>query len=215
MIDVVILSYAKSIEYEKITKGCIATLIGSEKDIEFNVIIVETNPEIDFHPYQTIHPQKDFNYNAFANIGIAAGKNDWVCVCNNDLGFYPQWASKLLAYGFDSMSPKCPKAKTQTKFTGVHQGYTVQEEISGWCLFFKRSVWKKIGGLDEDFKFWYADNSYAEQLKKHGIMHYLIATSNVVHFSGLTFSFLEKSTINQLTIEQEAIFIDKYGKNID
>lgn len=214
MIDVIILSYAKTKEFEQLTKDCIKSLYDSEQDETFNVIVVESMPGVIYYNAQTIHPNQKFNYNKFANIGISHGKSEWVCVCNNDLIFHKGWATELLKYGFNSMSPKCPNNQLQSDLHHIHLGFDTARHISGWCLFLKRTLWDFICGFDEDFEFWCADDSYREQLKFHNQNHYLIATSLVTHLGSATLKTIDSEEKKALTIEQARKFNKKYKKDL-
>lgn len=190
IIDVVILSDAKSDAFYSITKQCIDSLYKSiiDSDINFNIYVVESNHNIVYDlPVVTLHlNEKLFNYNKFANYGIRHGCNEYVMFCNNDLIFNKNWIN-IFKYKYDSMSPICPITKSQQKFAHIKRpifGYDVAQHISGWCIILKREVWNRIGELNEDCNFWYADNIYAQQLKKYNIDHFLIPTSKVTHING-------------------------------
>lgn len=214
MIDVIILSYAKTKEFEQLTRDCIKSLYDSEPDETFNVIVVESMPGVIYYNAQTIHPNEQFNYNKFANIGVRQGKAEWVCVCNNDLIFTKGWASELLRYGLDSMSPKCPDNALQSDLNHIHLGFETSRHISGWCLFLKRKLWDFICGFDEDFEFWCADDSYREQLKYHNLNHYLIGTSLVKHLGSQTLRTMDQDVTERLTKDQARKFNKKYKRNL-
>lgn len=214
MIDVIILSYAKTKEFEQLTKDCIKSLYDSELDETFNVIVVESMPGVIYYNAQTIHPNEAFNYNKFANIGVSKGKSEWVCVCNNDLIFTKGWATELLKYGFDSMSPKCPLNPNTIGMDSIHLGFDTSKHLSGWCLFLKRKLWDFICGFDEDFEFWCADDSYREQLKYHNINHYFIGSSHVTHLGSQTIKTMPIETTEKLTKDQARKFNRKYNRNL-
>ena len=66
---------------------------------------------------------------------------------------------------------------------GMHayEGYGIGFELAGWCIFCDKSLWDKIGPLDESHNFWFSDNMYAKQLKAKGIKHALICNVKVDH----------------------------------
>ena len=213
-IDIVILSYAKTDAFKKLTEDCIKSLYASDRAGLFNVIVVESIKGVTYDKVKTIHPEGKFNYNKFANIGIAEGKSEYVCVCNNDLIFNDSWATQLLKYGYDSMSPKCPRNLLQRDMYGAIMGYETGKHISGWCICLKRKVWDKISGFDEDFEFWCADDSYREQLLNSGIKHYLISTSSVTHLGSQTLDTEDESRKQYLTTEMARKFNKKFGRNL-
>ena len=212
LIDIVILSDAKTEELKNVTQRCINTLKGSESDI-FNIIVIESNPNVNWNE-GTIHPDIPFNYNSYCNIGANAGTSEWICFCNNDLIFTKGWATELLKAGKESMSPKCPNNRLQNDMNEIHEGYQTAKHISGWCIFMKRNLWNQIGGLDEDFEFWCADDSYREQLIKHNVPHYLVGTSNVVHLGSVTLKTVDSETKEKYTKHQAKKYNAKFGKNL-
>jgi len=114
-----------------------------------------------------------------------------------------------------SASPLCPKTQGATFKTGpnIDYGYSNAKHLSGWCIFTDRFLYEIIGLIDEDFPFWFADNAYAEQLKKHNVKHALIRNSWVEHKGSRTLKTLDKSEENAATTALIAKFIAKYPNN--
>lgn len=214
MIDLIIISYAKDESLKQLTNNCLISLLESEEIGTFNIIIVESNPLVRYDLGETIHINEPFNYNKFGNTGIKLGSAEYVCLCNNDLIFHKGWASELIKNDLPSMSPKCPKNPLQWNLNKIHLGFETNKHISGWCLFLKRHSWESIGGFDEDFEFWCADDSYREQLKKHNINHYLIATSLVTHLGHQTIEESTPEEIKFFTFEQVKKYNKKYNRNL-
>lgn len=207
-IDIIILSFAKDDILKKTTEEAIISLLKSENPTEilFNIIVIESNKKLEPFNYEgatTLYPSEKFGYHSYMNIGIKLTQNPYICICNNDLLFHPNWASEILKTfkinpEISSASPICSIYHPVNNIainSGIHIGYTVRKEIAGWCLFFKRSILEKTGLLDEKFTFWYADNDYASTLEKHQIKHALVTTSVVDH--------LESKTLNTFQLEQK------------
>lgn len=215
-IDIVILSYAKTESLKQMTEQTVNSLIHSEdpKHIRFNVIVIESNHAIRPHQYfntETLYSNKKFGYHRYMNIGISRSNHPYICICNNDLFFHPNWCSEILKVmsadsAIQSASPSCSIHHPSIGLnlhSGNYDGYEVRREIAGWCLFFKRDMLKKTGKLDEKFKFWYADNDYANTLKKHGIKHALVTSSIVDHFESKTLkTFDEEEQLKMTTRER-------------
>lgn len=219
-IDIVMLSWAKDDTFKKITLDAIRSLYMSENDINFNVIVVESNHDVVYPmPIITMHlNEPNFNYNRFANEGIKAGCSEYILFCNNDLFFHKGWASEMLLYGFDSMSPMSLTSPSQQKFRNERKplkGYNIAQELPGWAIMIKRSVWNMLGGLDERVTFWCSDDCYAEQLKSNKIEHHLIPTALVNHLDGgsNTLKGLDNKTKEQLTFEQARVFNKIFSAN--
>jgi GT2 family glycosyltransferase len=198
-IDIIILSYAKDKELQEVTENGVRSLIASEnpEKVKFNVVVVESNRQL--KPYQyagtkTIYPWQSFGYHKYMNLGIGITKAKYVCICNNDLLFHPNWASEILnAFKDDetlySACPACTIHHPEQGIalnSGLHFGYEVRSELIGWCIFFRRDMLKITGKLDPGFKFWYADNDYGKTLEKHQLKHALVTSSHVDHLESRT-----------------------------
>lgn len=198
-VDVVILSLAKNSTLRDMTENCLNTLLASEdpRKVSFDVVVVESNHQAPAYTQagvRTIYLPPPFNYHRYMNEGINRCGGEFVAICNNDLHFYPGWASALLQeFSLDpelvSASPACSIHHPENGFplnSGNHLGYGVLKEIAGWCLVFRRSMLEITGMLDERFYFWYADNDYARTLKKYNLKHVLVTSSIVDHLDSKT-----------------------------
>ena len=198
-IDMIILSYAYNSELRAITKKCINSLVESENSskIKFNILVVESEKSLHDYQYQnttTIYPANDFGYNKYLNIGIEATSSKYICLCNNDLIFHRSWATEMLNafntyYDLSSASPICSKHHPRLGFeinNGLYTGYRNRYEVAGWCLFLKRDVLRITGKLDENFRFWCADNDYANTMASLHLGHALISSSIVDHLGEAT-----------------------------
>ncbi|GGE63319.1 GT2 family glycosyltransferase [Pedobacter psychrotolerans] len=224
-IDVIILSYAKTEVLKQMTEQGIKSLVNSESHdkILFNIIVVESERSLEPFNYansKTVYPKETFGYHKYMNIGIKFTKNPFVCICNNDLLFHPNWATEILKafeknQELESASPICsihhPKIGISLN-TGLHIGYEVRKEVAGWCLFFKRSNLEKTGLLDEKFTFWYADNDYATTLEKHKIKHALVTTSIVDHLESKTLKTFELEEQMKMTTRERFYYEYKWGR---
>jgi GT2 family glycosyltransferase len=226
-IDIIILSYAKTDELKQTTLNCIESLLISEptEKIIFKTLVIESNK--DLQPYQypdtkTIYPDAPFGYNRYMNIGIGATNNPYVCLCNNDLIFHFNWASELIAAFnkypvLESANPYCAtidydeKIKKGGNVIRRDKNLKVNGILMGWCIFVKRSIFNKIGLLDEQFTFWYADNDYDMTLRKHGIKHALVKSSLVSHLSCQSHDMLLDKK-EELTVGQWSVFQKKWQK---
>lgn len=219
-IDIIILSYAKDKKLRKITETALETLLASESPdhIQFHVVVIESNLEIKAYDYpnvRTVFPKEKFGYHKFMNLGIAMTESPYVCICNNDLVFHPNWATEILKAfqadpGLSSASPACsihhPAMGIPIR-NGVKYGYEVREELVGWCIFFKREMLKVTGKLDPGFKFWYADNDFSMMLQKHQLTHALVTDAIVDHLESQTLNTEEDQIRKKLT-ERERFYYE-------
>lgn len=220
-IDIVILSWAKDDKLKAVTQHCIDSLLRSETNIKFDIVVVESNPLVNYDaPVRTMHliNETTFNYNRFANTGIELGTNEYVVFCNNDLEFHKGWATEMFKWNFHSMSPISYTSGTQNKFRNQSKpifGHKIAETLPGWCIAVRRDVWLSIGGLNEDYTFWFSDNVYAEQLKANQLDHFLIPLSRVDHLDGgsTTLKGVEPLLKEDLTFTQAKKYNKKFGTN--
>ncbi len=226
-IDIIILSYAKDDKLKDLTLHTVDTLLKSEdsRTIRFEVLVIESNKNLMPYEYpgtKTMYPETDFGFNKYMNIGIKATTSEFVCLCNNDLIFHKGWATEILkAFKqykvLESANPYCPNfdynKRIQDGINVIRRDKTldINGVLTGWCIFVKRSIFKKIGFLDEQFTFWYADNDYDLTLRKYGIKHALVKSSLVTHVACQSHDLLSDKK-EELTIGQRAIFEKKWQK---
>jgi GT2 family glycosyltransferase len=219
MVDIIILSFAKNNHLLQLTQQSIDTCLRSDPGIQFNILVLEQQPDVTYERATTHHITEPFNYNRFMNIGIGMTTGEYVCLCNNDLIFQPKWCSNMIAAMQSefllSASPLCPKTQGATFKHGpnVDYGYSNAKHLSGWCIFTDRFLYEIIGPIDEDFPFWFADNAYAEQLKKHKVKHALIRNAWVEHKGSRTLKGLDTATHDEYTTGLIKKFIAKYPNN--
>jgi GT2 family glycosyltransferase len=220
-VDIIIISFAKDNALREVTERCVHSLISSEKNIIFNVILIESNKNEKYDllkgikNLKIVYPTVEFGYNRYLNIGLKLSHSEYVCLCNNDLIFSPGWASAIV----DRMEKDSTLLSASPYSTNPHKtrfnlkiedkieyGYNIRRYLAGWCIFQSRKIYERIGLLDEKFIFWYADNDYSETIKKLGIKHALVLNSVVEHIESKTLNEKDSNTKQKLTIEQKKIF---------
>lgn len=208
-LSVIILTLTNSEELYKMTLNCINSLKESETNVNFEIIIIESNKNYlvsnfkypDF--VKVIIPDVKFNFHQYLNIGIKASSGDYIALCNNDLIFHKKWFSEILKITEldSSILSFSPVSTVNVDYENIYQiGYKVRTHIMGWCIVANKKLFNKIGYLDETFDFYYADNDYAMTLKSKNIKHAVVFNSKVEH--------LEKRSSKKETESQS--FLDKY-----
>lgn len=213
-VDIVILSNAKTERHKSITDNCILSLKANCGIHEVNIIVVEQNKEAKYDGVVVKYMDCEFNYNKFANIGSSLGTSNYIVVANNDVIFCNKWLDNLLSVNYPVVSPKCPNHAKTIGLEGNIKGYECGVHFSGWCFMIQRSIYAEIGGFDEDFSFYCADNAVIEQLKAIDIMPMLVCNSTVVHVGSQTLSTLSADKTSELTFGQVYKFNKKYNKDI-
>jgi glycosyltransferase involved in cell wall biosynthesis len=186
IVDIVVLSKADTDELRRMAQHTIDTARAGAGEHTVNVVVIEQQPGVRYRDAVTLHEPGEFAYNAFANKGIATGRAPWVMVANSDLEFHDGWLDALLAAKHDVVSPACPRESRQSRVQRNETGTENGKHFSGWCFMMARSLWETIGGLDEDFRFWCADDSVIEQVKAVGVLPMLVPEAKVTHLISRT-----------------------------
>lgn len=225
-VDVVILSNCVHQDYYEVNATCINSLIASESNFDFNIVIIESNAKFYdlgcsylFPNVKVIIPNEPFNFNKFLNIGLKETTNQWIVFANNDLIFHSGWLSEIfkIKKQHNEIQSFCPFDRNSQylrweKFNtrSHHVGYRVPVEFVGWCYLIERTVFVKTGKFDELFDLYFQDNDFALTLKKHGIVHAMVPTSFVEHIGGFTTKQPDPSRTSKYA-HDKAKFIRKWG----
>lgn len=184
--DVVMLSRADTPVLRQMTQTAVNTCIMGAPRGSVNIIVLEQIPGVRYRHAHTVRAPEEFAYNKFANIGARMGSAPWIMVANNDLRFAPGWLQPLLTAHNAVVSPKDPFNRFQRAFARNMVGGHVGRTFSGWCFAITRDLWERMGGFDEDFTFWCADDAVVEQVKAFGIQPMLVVNSHVHHLTSIT-----------------------------
>jgi hypothetical protein len=183
-ISCVIIACSKSQYHRSITERAI-------ESSGVDCIVVETcNKRAYEKATQTLFWNKEFNYNACLNYGIEYTNTEYIALCNNDLIFDPGWTRIENIMKENNILSASPFSLYSTHRHGykvcdkMYKGYWIGHELLGWCIVVHKSIFEKIGKLDETYKFWCSDNAYADQIESKGIEHYLICNCIVNHIGG-------------------------------
>lgn len=187
--------------------------------IDANVTVFEQgNHYYQDFDFDLIIKDKPFNFNKFCNDAFKMSSKKVIVFCNSDLETISNnWLEELIKEmnnGSKVVSSHDPKDPRQKHFTTNQKGYVCGKHFSGWCFAVHRDVWENIGGFDEDFPFWCADNSFLEQLKKIDEVPVLVTSSMVRHLGSMTLKQLDAKLQNELTKGQVKKFNRKYNQNL-
>ena len=94
---------------------------------------------------------------------------------------------------------------------GILTGYRERVEVSGWCLFFKRSMLELTGKLDENFIFRHASHDYTHLLLTLNLSHVLVTSSLVDHLDHTTLNKQEPERFDELMFQQDVYYEKKWG----
>ena len=218
-VDIIILSNTADLNYYKMLRQCVLS-IKSSKDINTNIIVVETNKKLKGQdlklPIDTLFVPDDeeFNYNKFLNYGIQLCSSDNICISNNDVIYESNTLNILVDKldEYDSVSPWDNRDSWKFhKERGTYEGYKTTVHLTGWCIVTKRETLRKIGGsFDERFEFWYQDDDYSKLLQQHKLTHALIGDVSVYHLGQQSHKLLDN--VDRKTEGMSTIYLDKWSK---
>lgn len=216
--DVVFLSRASTPVLKQMTAAAIQScVLGAGPEGVVNVIVMEQIAGVSYPGTLTIHAPEEFAYNRFANLAAKEGTADWIMVANNDLVFEHGWLAPLLNAGNDVVSPINPRSRWQRNFRANSRGWQIGVHFSGWCFAIKRALWEKIGGFDEDFAFWCADDAVVMQVRLAGVLPMIVPTSRVKHLVSVTHNQTpdpDSRTWAQVYKFEQKYHVEKFPNNV-
>lgn len=194
-VDVIILSYTANDNLYNTTKRCVYSYLNTAKDIINKIYVVETNKNFnkDYNNscVEVIIPDEQFNYNRFYNIALERCDAEFIIGPNNDLILQPNCIQNMLKE-FDkdptlySLSPvdRGHYRHNLLYLPGenkIYSGYVNGLHMLG-CLFCcRRSLFKTIGYMDEQFYFFYQDDDYIKSLERCNLKHGVYTGSQISH----------------------------------
>ena len=199
--DLIMVAASRDQGLVAMTQRAIDSCLKDEADV--NVILIETFKQATYTGVDKyILFEEDFNYNRCLNEGLKYRTGDIQILANNDIIFESGWSEIgeiMKANDYLSASAISNHAAHQTMQHGLYayEGYDIYYIFTGWCLFQHRSVWDKIGRLDERNDFYYSDNVHAEQLRQAGISHHLICSVKVNHITSATLAKVDRVVRNK------------------
>jgi hypothetical protein len=199
-VDVIILSLVKDDKSFKVTKDCVDSYLRTAGELINKIYVVETNPDFDrsygHYKVEVIKPNKEFNYNEFYNIALAKCTGEFVIGPNNDLIIHEGCIQRIVKEfrenpTIHSISPIDRNWHMHTHMylpneDKLYYGMNVSLHMFGCIFCCRRSVFEKIGYLDETFYFFYQDNDYVMSLERNGLNHGVLTGARVTHKTGNT-----------------------------
>lgn len=191
-VGVVILAKSDSKQSIRMTQMCINTVIKLNSS-NCRVVVVESGSYNEYANAKVLVPDFDFAYNLFLCAGIRF-LDQWCCpdyylILNNDVAVLPSSIDELVNADVLSASPIDPTGSEQSGIRRPTRGYSVRYHVLGWALFLKAELVEKFGSevlFPNDIKFYWQDHYYAEVIKHHGVKHFVIPSSQMLHLESAT-----------------------------
>jgi glycosyltransferase involved in cell wall biosynthesis len=213
IVDIIFISNASK-SGKTLTQNAIDYCIKGANGLPVNCIVIEQTKGIQYKNAVTYNPDQPFNYNYYLNFGAIRGKSNWIMCCNNDLIFRNGWLHELLGADYPIVSPISLKDFRQKGIIENETGWQCGRNLSGWAFMISRDLYNKIKGFDNDFDFWFADNSLIEQLKILNIPPMLVPSSKVDHLGSHTLNREPQTIKNNLMWSKLELFNKKYNQNL-
>ena len=218
LIDVIMLARGERSSLRMMTQQAINSIHASEKDIQFNIIVVETIDGVTYKHCTVIHPNKKFNYNEFTKIGFShiSKDSEYVLFVNNDIKAHHDFAKHLVdgLMIYDSVSPVNPMMPQHKGLRGMFvEGFNIwhgSAEFCGWAFMMKtETVRENLNRFfPDEIEGWYSDNWMTDILKNEGYKHALVVRSRLDHLQSKTLRLLKKDEHDHYTTGQK----DNYDK---
>jgi GT2 family glycosyltransferase len=215
IVDVIFLSKAINPNFRQMTQNAINSCIAGANSLGVNCIVVEQAKGVVYQNAKTFNVDLDFSFNLFMNYGASKGNAERIMFANNDLIFQNGWLHALLVSGKDVVSPFEPTDPRHVNLIdNIESGYQCGRHLAGWCFMMNRQTWNRIGGLDDEFKYWYADNAVIEQLRLIGVIPTLVKNSVVTHLGSTTLNTFNSEQMNDAYWAQLDRFNEKYKQEL-
>ncbi len=124
-------------------------------------------------------------------------------------GFPGPWTSFCKVSGLSSLFPNIKLfARYNLTYLDENQSFEV-DAVSGAYMMIRKSVYEKIGGLDEQFFMYGEDLDWCYRVQKTGNKVYYVHSAQIIHFKGES---TKRSNINETRIFYDAmrLFVRKH-----
>lgn len=210
--EVVMLSDARTEELRAMTQRAVDSIIKGANGLRVKVHVVERQPGVSYDSAELIHHNAEFNYSAFNNLGASVCEADWLVFANNDIVADNGWLHVLLGAGHPVVSPKEPTDVRQKGIKTVEKGFVNGRHFSPWFFMVDRNLFNSIGGWDEEFRGWFADDALIAKFKAAGVAPMIVPRATVRHLGSVTQSaVLSEQERSDFAWDRLERYNEKYG----
>ncbi len=226
LVDVIILSWSKDRTHYEYTCRCVASFVRSSPEIPINIVVVETNPDLESecfsdtvlfrHPVTTIFPKESFGYNRFLRIAydsLVASKAKYLMVLNNDVvAFCLGFVKKMLeAAEFAPVVTPVGLRERMRKPSGA-DGVHVSADLfyfEGFCVLIHKNIFNRAIFTDyfpPQLSFYFQDNYFFDKLISLNIKHASARDAECLHLGWKSQDLLEGDRKTLLLGGEEATY---------
>ena len=166
------------------------------------------------------HNEKNENQLKYSNYFVNKSKADYFIGLGSDTIVTEGWLDKIREaiekesnWGFMSVMTDCGHPSQQKEVLNYYQ-VDEMERLSGFCSIYPVEIYKKLGGLDENFQFWCSDMDYCWRVKKAGLRVLLLRNVFIKHLGSQSIRKEERETgrdYNKMHLEDQEYFKNKWG----
>lgn len=183
---------------------------------------------------KVFHYRDLFNFSSIINFGVKKAKGQYIIILNNDTEIItPSWIESLLEHAqrkdVGVVGPKLLFPNNKIQHAGVllhpkkitlHAHYFKHSAdftsnfireynaVSGACMMFRKNIFLKIRGFDENFPIQYNDVDFCLRLRKHNYRVIYTPYAELYHYESLT-------RVKSYDSEQRKIFTQRWKEVID
>lgn len=211
----------------KLTKNCIESIFKNTNNLDYEIILVDNGSTessswklmdyYDKHPLiKTVRTGYNYGFAGGNNRGLKYAKGKYFLLLNNDTivqkenwfvspikVFENDWKTGIIGAsgGYHDAKFKFVQNYSSNKIKEV-------EYVEGWAFFFRRQLYNRIGGLDEDFFLLCEDSDYCFKAKKLG--YKTVICPLPIHHLGSQSLKKSETPISFLAIESRNILMSKH-----
>jgi glycosyltransferase involved in cell wall biosynthesis len=200
----------------KMTEDCIRSLIANTPNLG-EIILIDDHSEEKWtasFPFVKYYLNKGSMVTDAWNYGASLAKYDYICWCNNDLLFSPNWDISLinaldnntwvaspyhtpgLKVPLDFPAGKDRKSNMDGNKTGL--------AFLGSCFMMERKNWLKVGPIDDRLRLWCGDNYiYESVIYDFGRQVIEVKESYIHHFVSQS---IDRKAVNEITEKDKETF---------
>lgn len=223
IVDVFMLTNTKNKDYFEVTRDAILSLKSSENIARFQIYLIESNINSEFHEHyiglgcDLILFNDEFSFSKAMNYALRHGKNRYALLTNNDVKFDKYWFDEIHKNLNLENVAVWSTHDPETNFNIepdilILEGYKPYTVHSGWCYLIDV---EKLGSnrfLSEDFTTWYMDDDFCMRLQNMGLKQVMCKNSIVYHLGGRSNEIRED--FNNKIEQDRLTFLDKYKGQI-
>lgn len=220
------------------TKECIDSIRDCTSDYE--IILIDNGSELDmqrqFPGGDIVHirNRENLGFPKAVNQGLKEAKGEYICILNNDIVVTPKWSDHLIWHlnkNLDIVGPRTniidgPQILLIDRYDNKEELYQRAEEhcktnkhkqwafprLVGFCLMFKREVYDKIGGLNEDYGIGnFEDDDWCLLAIDEGFKLGIARDVYLHHFGSITHKLLDLDYVKLISKNQK-IFEAEWSK---